>query len=287
MLSSSAVLWRSRNDKTDPNLRQDLQHIILELGQVTLLTSKSDQNLSDHHLALRARIDQQYQGLHERLDALGQLILSGKLGVGTSPGNNPDQDLPLHERERNKSRTLDTLRVQISHRVPCRKWCPCACHTKQKLKVTMPGVMKSLLGKMFVGYSGVPVLNKPCDFRGCKDKQNLSATIEYWFPWWLVSMNLKLQLKYTQMAEPRLQLATTRRVPDSSQSINFAMKGDIEGLKFLFSQGLASPRDASDSRGYSLIRVRLFFILLERCAERLIVGALRRNASVQNRPILA
>lgn len=151
----------------------------------------------------------------------------------------------------------------------------------------MPGVMKSLLGKMFVGYSGVPVLNKPCDFRGCKDKQNLSATIEYWFPWWLVSMNLKLQLKYTQMAEPRLQLATTRRVPDSSQSINFAMKGDIEGLKFLFSQGLASPRDASDSRGYSLIRVRLFFILLERCAERLIVGALRRNASVQNRPILA
>lgn len=44
-------------------------------------------------------------------------------------------------------------------------------------------------------------------------------------------------------------------VPDTAQSIQFAIKGDISGLNYLFSQGLASPRDVSTSRGFSLLRV--------------------------------
>ena len=72
-------------------------------------------------------------------------------------------------------------------------------------------------------------------------------------------MNMKLQLKYLPMVGPQLQLVTTRRVPDASPAITFAMKGDIEGLRYLFSQGSASPRDVSDSRGFSLVRVIILF----------------------------
>jgi ankyrin repeat protein len=36
------------------------------------------------------------------------------------------------------------------------------------------------------------------------------------------------------------------------------MEGNIEGLKHLFSQGLAGPRDVSDSRGYTLMRWALY-----------------------------
>ena len=56
-------------------------------------------------------------------------------------------------------------------------------------------------------------------------------------------------------AGPQLQLATQWRVPDTAQSIAFALNGNIDGLKDLFSRGLASPWDVSDSRGFSLIRV--------------------------------
>ncbi|KAK6857543.1 ankyrin repeat containing protein [Apiospora arundinis] len=42
---------------------------------------------------------------------------------------------------------------------------------------------------------------------------------------------------------PQFQLAMQIRVPDTAQSIAFAMKGDTEGLKQLFSRGLASPGD--------------------------------------------
>lgn len=73
------------------------------------------------------------------------------------------------DEETNDSIKMESIRVFISHRTPCRNWCPCACHAKRKLKMTVPGIMESLLGKMFVGYAGFPVINKLCDFRGCRD----------------------------------------------------------------------------------------------------------------------
>lgn len=198
-------------------------------------------------------MDQQYQGLSDRLDALGQSIVSGQL---QSRKSFEEVLIPADEGTHDSS-NIESLRVLVSNRVPCRKWCPCACHTKRKVKVTGPGIMESLLGKMFVGYTGLPVLNKNCDFRGCRDQQNPTAIMEYWFPWWFVSMNLKIYFKYLPSTGPQFQLSTMRRVPDTSQSITFARQGNIEGLKDLFSRGLASPRDVSSSRGFTLMRVCL------------------------------
>lgn len=206
-----------------------------------------NEGLSNHHLALTSRMEQQHQDLSNRLDALGRLTNSGQLPEYADPGQ---MSKPFKEGTDSQS-----LRVIASHRIPCRNWCPCACHTNQKLKLTAPGMMESVLGKIFVGYSGLPVLNKPCDFRGCRDRQKANATMEYWFPWWFVSINVKLHLMYLPRTGPQLQLSTTRRIPDDSQSIAFAMQGNIDGLKYLFTQKLVGPRDVSDSRGFTLMRV--------------------------------
>ncbi|KAF2849435.1 hypothetical protein T440DRAFT_126549 [Plenodomus tracheiphilus IPT5] len=66
---------------------------------------------------------------------------------------------------------------------------------------------------------------------------------------------------------PQLQLWNQREVPDTAQSIWFAMNGNIEGLKYLFNRRLASPKDVSYTRRYSLVRV---------------VGSLRRNVQLCN-----
>lgn len=63
---------------------------------------------------------------------------------------------------------------------------------------------------------------------------------------------------------PQFQLPTQTKVPDTAQSIWFAISGDIDGLKNLFRQGLASPRDVSYSRGFSLMRVGLTTLSLSR-----------------------
>jgi hypothetical protein len=59
----------------------------------------------------------------------------------------------------------------------------------------------------------------------------------------------------------QLQLCNQREVPDTAQSIWFAINGDIEGLKYLFNRGLASPKDVSHTRRYSLVRVGLNTLL--------------------------
>ena len=87
---------------------------------------------------------------------------------------------------------------------------------------------------------------------------------------------------------PQRQFPTQMKVSDTAQSISFAMKGDIDGLKYLFSQGLASPRDVSSSRGFSLVSVGLTtpfppqpcFLRLLGNAEILLVGALWWNVQL-------
>ena len=238
---------------------ENLQHIILELQKVTLLTTRSsqtsesaNQGLVDNNLALSTRIDQHHEALNNRIDSLGRLFLTQHVQDPESPKS--DQVSSLSE----KTVGHQTISVVTSHRRPCRSWCPCACHTKRKLKLTAPGIVEGVLGRMFISYSGLPLPKDPCDFRGCQHRQCATATVEYWFPSWFVSMNLRLHLSYMPRAGPEFQLSTTRRVPDASQSITFAMQGNIEGLKHLFAQGLAGPRDVSDSRGYTLIRWALY-----------------------------
>ena len=233
---------------------------MLELRRVTVLTMNSgqtqksiDQGPSDHHLALSTCMNQQHQDLNGRLDGLEKLLLNEKVQGSSHSGQ---VSIPS-EKEIN----AQALRVFTSHRIPCRSWCPCACHAKRNLKLTTPGMMKRVLGKMFVGYSGLTV-NKPCDFRGCKDRQNTTATMEYWFPGWFVLMNFKLHLTYLPWTGTQFQLSTTRRIPDDSQSITFAMQGNIDGLKHLFSQGLVGPRDVSESRGFTLMRVSLLLMIV-------------------------
>ena len=194
-------------------------------------------------------MEEQHQDLSDRLDALGRLILNGHQHASPPPDQTP---MPP---EKEKEVASQTLHITASHRVPCRDWCPCVCHASQKLKLAAPGLMESVVGKLFVGYSGMPVLNKPCDFKGCRDRQKATATMEYWFPGWFVAMNLKVYLAYLPRSGLQTQLSTTRRIPDDSQSIAFAMQGNIDGLKHLFSQGLITPRDVSNSRGFTLMRV--------------------------------
>jgi hypothetical protein len=225
-------------------------------------------------------MDQQFINMGGRLDALGQLLLNGQ----TQNTSGPEAPPGYTEKPPAGSKDIDTVKILLSTRTTCRGWCPCACHTKRKVNVKVPGLVESVVGKLFVGYAGLPVLNNPCDFRGCKDRQHASATVEYWFPWWFVTMNMKMQLQMLPRAGPQFSLSTTRRVPDTSQSISFAMQGNIDGLKYLFGAGLAAPRDVSDSRGYSLMRVisPLPRSCLELIVDTVPVGIVRRHAQLRD-----
>ncbi|KAJ5937294.1 hypothetical protein N7454_004949 [Penicillium verhagenii] len=244
-----------------------LNHVQLELREVFFVTSDSaqknetytntlGQDFSKHQMELSARLQQHYQGLDHRLDCFEKLILQQRTMEESSHRVPQQQNFGF--RATGGGTHIEAVQIQVAQygSARCRSWCPCLCHSRKK--VSLPGMTELMLGKMFLGYAGLPLLNKKCDFPGCKRRQSPSLTMEYWFPWWFLARNVKMQLSYERNFGPQLQMTMLRRIPDSAQSIKFALQGNIEGLKYLFSQGLASPRDVSDSRGFTLLRWALY-----------------------------
>lgn len=102
----------------------------------------------------------------------------------------------------------------------------------------------------------MPLLTLKCDSDACEKAQTPHISLEYWFPMGFVwSQIVRLQLGFLPNVGPQASLSTLRRVPDSAQCVNFALAGNIQGLKELFKNGMASPQDVSSTRGYSLLRV--------------------------------
>ena len=150
------------------------------------------------------------------------------------------------------------------HTTTCIAACNCICHTTAK--ASTPAMIDRVLGQLFVDYAGLPFLNPRCDAEGCTNSQSPWISVQYWFPlgyFW--SQIFRLQVAYRTNFGPQISLRTLRRVPDTALSIKYALTGNIEGLKTLFTRGLASPEDVCSTRGYSLLRVSMpyFWISLE------------------------
>ena len=143
------------------------------------------------------------------------------------------------------------LRRQTSN---CPVGCNCICHATRK--ASTPAMVDRVLGQLFVGYAGLPFLTAKCDAEGCRKSQSPWISLEYWFPlgyFW--SQIYHLQVTYQSNIGPQASLSTLRRVPDTALGIKYALTGNIEGLKTLFTRGLASPVDVCSTRGYSLLSV--------------------------------
>jgi hypothetical protein len=148
-----------------------------------------------------------------------------------------------------------TVRARFRQaRFGCVTGCACVCHNVQHSAPS--SLIGNMLGQLFVGYAGIPVLSYRCNSPTCLRVQSPTMSVEYWFPlgiFW--SQIVQLQIAYHSQIGPSFQLSTLRQVPDSAQSVAFALNGNIDGLKGLLAQNLASPRDVSSTRGYSLLRV--------------------------------
>lgn len=155
--------------------------------------------------------------------------------------------------------------VQVTHHtLTCRPGCSCACHSLQK--ASSPGILNRILGQLFIGYAGLPYISPKCNNETCKKSGARKVSLEYWFPLgFLSSTILRMQAGYQPTVGTLFQLQTLKSVPDNAQCVNFALNGNIEGLKYLLSNGLASPRDVSPGRGYPLLRWALYGKQYETC----------------------
>lgn len=259
---------------------QDMVRIRVGLDDISTISSKSAQiqlsmeetlqnslvrhqaDLTEFLTRMQQQADQRMSNVEELLKLQAAQLQASQLDrLGNSYGRRPSYSRPLPSaRKQTQHQDLtgsEDFGMRLTQYGVCRPGCPCRCHVQTRSST--PGLIDRVFGQLFVGYAGLPLVNAKCDTDSCEKTQAAQVSVEYWFPLGFVwSKILRLQMTYQPHIGPQFELSTLRRVPDSAQCVNFALTGNIDGLKYLFKKGLASPRDVSTTRGYSVLRWAMY-----------------------------
>lgn len=148
-----------------------------------------------------------------------------------------------------------TLRLRAStyRRSPCEGWCSCICHRPYYLQT--PQSVDFLLGSLFIGYSGFPVRRRGCNERTCRNQSIPTLRVSYYFPRWFLNRVVQFKASLSHMQGPGMSLSVPRVIPDESPVLSFAVQGNLEAIRSLFNQGLASPYDVGLSNGRTALHV--------------------------------
>lgn len=232
--------------------------IRLDIQEISAVSVRS----SGQYQATMEALDERVAHIEELIKAQTQQLQTrqfSQVGSSYSVPMRPRERIPLskHEKALTSPRAQDSIGFRVRpYAAACYTGCRCSCHIKQCSAT--PASLSSFLGRFFVGYSGLPVLSPKCDSGECQRARATQVSVEYWFPMSIWSTIVQIQLGLSLYGGPSLKLETLRRIPDSSQCVDFALNGNILGLQHLFKNGLASSRDVSSSRGYTLLRWALY-----------------------------
>ena len=129
----------------------------------------------------------------------------------------------------------------------CSLWCSCVCHSRKIFFVPSP------FGTLSGSFSGLPLVTRRCTERSCQNPEGPSGSIVYRFPSWFWSRLIAITLKYVPICGPEINVRFPREVTPSKLYL-LAMHGDIQGVKTLFTEGVASPWDVNGN-GSSVLYV--------------------------------
>ena len=139
--------------------------------------------------------------------------------------------------------------------ISCEGYCSCVCHASRRYK--SPGLLNSLIGSLFIGYSGFPILSKKCDLATCADQTSRSVRASYTFPAWFVMKTLDFVAKSSSTSGLCFNLRLRNKISQGAGTniISLARNGAIPTIRKLLEKGQASLTD-TDSLGFSPFCVR-------------------------------
>lgn len=146
------------------------------------------------------------------------------------------------------------IRAEVKNLSECSRGCGCSCHLRRRLNT--PRILGDLMGTLFIGYSGSPILSPRCNYASCRKLRNSSTSVVYQFPrWFVVSWVVEMKAKITAMYGPEVSLRFNRVVDGKSLVFHYADIGDVTKMKQLFEQGRASPSDVRFDSGWTPLHV--------------------------------
>lgn len=152
--------------------------------------------------------------------------------------------------------SFSALRMRFLRRRKCAPWCDCACH-KHSLKQT-PSLLQPVLGTLFVGYAGLPMLTPSCTSINCQRTSEAFVQVNYYFPPWFLAQVLSIAIRCHDINNLRGSHVSVRtlNIRSSYDGIfQSSIRGDANAVKNLLMAKKASVLDVTDDSGHSALHV--------------------------------
>lgn len=134
---------------------------------------------------------------------------------------------------------LQILSARQRYNTVCLSGCMCCCHRRSTWE--SPRALRTLFGLLFIGYTGLPLLDSKCDNQDCLKKSGPAIYMKYYFPTWFMAHVLEV---FAQISKPdglTQSLRARQTVWSNAKIFRLCRGGDIEGLKLLLAQREYSP----------------------------------------------
>ena len=149
-----------------------------------------------------------------------------------------------------------SLQLQPVHRRPqsvCRSGCTCSCHTRSSWRSS--SYLQSILGLLFIGYTGLPLVSSGCNNIRCQRRSDPVISIKYFFPSWFMARALDVVILISRPDGLVQSLRVSRIVWEESKIFRLAQDGNVDDMKSLLSSRRGSPYDVSSLYGFTPLDV--------------------------------
>ena len=126
----------------------------------------------------------------------------------------------------------------------CTSGCSCCCHQRYSRKSL--SFLQSLLGILFIGYTGVPLISG-CDSKSCCQKSDMAVSIRYYFPEWFMSQILDVHIERFRPGGLITSIRVYRTVSVDSPVFRIIDFGNVADMEALLTSRQASPFDVAHS----------------------------------------
>ena len=242
------VAWIRQQQKVQ-SIKDEIRSFRMNLAAIVgLVASKTTSRLelrvsqiqidnSAHHSRLDSALPAIIESQAESKGLLDNLFRSFTATPQMSTTKNPAKQ----SKPTTQVTTTMGLQIHLARQFDSCTDCSCACHSRCAWR--SPSYLKDFLGLLFIGYTGLPILNPRCDAVECIQNSQSSVYFRYLFPPWLLACALEYYIRISQSSGVSQCLRVSNVLPQGAAIFLLTRSGDTEGLKKLLSSRKGSPFD--------------------------------------------
>lgn len=239
--------------------RSDAAQFRIVLDDLGLVTSRIEHTVQRDHREIQSQIRRINQSMEAILPVTAEIqrYIDEARERHLEQTSKPAPSTPSSSSATSIATSSSTVQFQttLTQESRCPPACTCQCHKVATFRY--PAWTRHLIGSLFIGYSGVPLLNtRKCNEKSCRGGKRFLVKLSYFFPSWLVArMVFAIGSSFNLLHAVDPFIRVPRVVASSSEIFILAQKGNILEMQKLIAGARGSILDINGNEGRSALHV--------------------------------